>query len=77
MKVLTSSKDLCNIPVKALLNFHHIFSDGLSSGEYGGMKSNAMFSGITRVFALWKAPLSKSIILNSSTFSLENSSRNT
>jgi len=32
--------------VKSLLNFAQIFSDGLSSGLYGGKKINAMFSGI-------------------------------
>jgi len=47
----------------------------LSSGEYGGIKSNAILFGIISVFALWNAPLSRMIILNSSGFSFENSFR--
>jgi hypothetical protein len=33
-----SSKVLNNLFVKSLLNFAHIFSTGLSSGEYGSKK---------------------------------------
>jgi hypothetical protein len=49
------------------------FSDGFSSGEYGGIKRSAILFGIIRVFALWNAPLSRMIILNSAGFSIENS----
>jgi hypothetical protein len=37
---LTSSSDLNNLLVNALLNLAHIFSAGFSSGEYGGRKTN-------------------------------------
>ena len=53
----------------------HIFSAGLSSGLYGGMNSKAIFWGTFNCAALWKAPLSRMMILNSSGVCLENSSR--
>lgn len=48
------------------------FSAGLGSGQYGGKKSNVMFLGICNVDALWKAPLSSTIILYSVGFVSEN-----
>ena len=70
---LTWSSVSCSLPVKARFIFHHIFSAGFNSGEYGGIKSNAIFSGIINLWALWKAPLSRRTILNSSEDLSENS----
>ena len=60
---------------KSLLNLAHIFSAGFNSGLYGGRKIRIIFSGIIKDFALWKAPLSSTIIFNSSGFCKENSFR--
>ena len=76
MKLLTSSRVLQNRLVNFLFINAHIFSAGLSSGLYGGKKSRTIFSGTFNLAALWKAPLSNTIILNSSGLCLDISSRN-
>jgi len=68
IKSLSTSRELNSLFVNVLLNPAHIFSAGLSSGLYGGKNSNAMFAGMIKDLALWKAPLSSTITLNSSGF---------
>ena len=70
-----ASRVLNNLLLKSLLNFAHIFSAGFNSGLYGGRKTRQMLSGTLSDFALWKAPLSKTIILHSSGLCLDISSR--
>ena len=77
MKSLTSSRVLWSLPEKARFILHHIFSAGFSSGEYGGIKSKRILVGIFSFATLWNAPLSSNMILNSSGFSFENSSKKT
>lgn len=60
-----SSKDMKVLLEKARLSLCHIFSAGFSSGAYGGRKIRAIFWGMIKDFALWNAPLSSMIILNS------------
>ena len=59
-----------------LLSIAHIFSAGLSSGLYGGRNISPILSGIVKDLALWNAPLSRTIILNSVGFCNENSFKN-
>src|SRR5450759_2380704 len=68
MKVSNFSRESNSKFENCLLYFAHIFSAGFSSGLYGGKKMRAIFSGIISFFALWKAPLSSTTILNSSGF---------
>lgn len=43
-----------------------MFSAGFNSGRKGGKEAKVVLSGIMNDFSLRKAPLSKTIILNSS-----------
>ena len=53
MNKLISSIEWNNLLVKDLFNLAHIFSAGLSSGEYDGRKKSLILSGIFSFFALW------------------------
>lgn len=69
---LISSSVLKILLVNFRLRECHIFSAGLSSGLYGGRNSNAMLWGMLSFFALCKAPLSSTTILNCSLLCSEN-----
>ena len=65
MKSLTWSRVSKVLLVKARLKRHQIFSAGLSSGAEGVMNKGHTLAGQRNRRALWNAPLSRSMILNS------------
>lgn len=77
MNALSSSKVLWSLLVNFLFRVAHISSAGFSSGLYGGKNIRPILSGTLKVFALWNAPLSSTITLNSPGSRAENPSRKT
>ncbi len=54
----------------------HNFSAGFISRLYGGKNTRAILSGMLNFFALFNAPLSRNIFLNSSGFWSDRLSKN-